>query len=378
MNAGNMDLAKDKLKKAASIYLALAEKSTGSIQDHWIEQTEDCYKLASNNTIRTDDILSEQKPHIKKQETSIKKQNAFTCEKSSIKLSDIGGLEDVKTEMKENIFFPLKNPEIYEEYGLTPPKGILLYGPPGTGKTLLCRAFAGEADASIYIIKGPEILDKFVGEPERKVRELFTEARNNMPSIIVFDEIDAVVPDRGMYSGGSGVRETIVNQILTELDGFEGLKGVIVIGTTNRPDILDRAIIRPGRFDKVIYVPEPDFDARVEILKIHTKKIPLNSDVNVEDLAKNLNGYTGADIEAICREAAMNVVREKMQLLLQKESLTTDDKDEKEMNKEDCAILKKVNLSDIQSAVDKIKPTMTSRTKEMYEQIHKQFLSIHD
>ncbi len=223
---------------------------------------------------------------------------------------DVGGLDEVKQALREAVELPLKNPEVFEKAGIKPPKGILLFGPPGTGKTLLAKAVATESEANFIAVRGPELLSKWVGESEKGIREVFRKARQAAPCIVFFDEIDAIAPARGMRLGDSGVTERMVNQLLTEMDGIQTLKNVIVIGATNRLDILDPALLRPGRFDRVIYVPPPDEKARYEIFKVHTRNMPLAEDVDLHELAKRTEGYTGADIEAVCREAAMNAIRE--------------------------------------------------------------------
>jgi len=226
---------------------------------------------------------------------------------------DIGDLEDVKQELREAVEWPLKHPEVFKKMGIRPPKGILLFGPPGCGKTLLAKAVATESEANFISIKGPEVLSKWVGESERAIRVTFRRARQAAPCIIFFDEIDAIAPRRGIRSDTTGVTDRIVNQLLTEMDGIERLENVVVIAATNRPDILDPALLRPGRFDRIIYVPPPDVKGRLEIFKVHTKKMPLAEDVNLQKLAELTKGYTGADIEAVCREAAMIALREKFE-----------------------------------------------------------------
>jgi transitional endoplasmic reticulum ATPase len=226
-----------------------------------------------------------------------------------VKWEDIGGLEDVKQQLREMVEWPLKNPEAFRRLGIEPPKGILLYGPPGCGKTLLAKAVANESGANFIAVKGPEVLTLWVGESERKIRELFRRARQVAPAIIFFDEIDALAPRRGLYRG-SAVTETVVSQLLTEMSGIEETKGVVVIAATNRPDIVDPALLRPGRIDRFVLVPPPDEKSRLAIFKVHTKNMPLAKDVDLRELAKKTEGYSGADIEAVCREAAMNALRE--------------------------------------------------------------------
>jgi len=227
-----------------------------------------------------------------------------------VRWSDIGGLEEVKQELREAIEWPLKYPDSFKRLGIEPPKGILLYGPPGVGKTLLAKAVATESGANFISVRGPEILSKWVGESERAIREIFRKARIYAPTVILFDEIDSIVPSRGAVDEGTRVTERIVSQLLTELDGIEKLNNVVVIGATNRPDLIDPALLRPGRLDKIIYVPPPDMRSRVEILKVHTRKMPLAEDVDLEYLARVTEGYTGADLAALAREAALYALRE--------------------------------------------------------------------
>lgn len=223
--------------------------------------------------------------------------------------NDVGGLEDIKREIIEAVEWPLKYPEKFKKFGIKPPKGVLLYGPPGTGKTLIAKAVANEAQANFISVKGPELLNKWLGESEKAVRKIFKKARQVAPCIIFFDEIDAIAQMRGLDEGNRAV-ERVVNQLLTEMDGLEELEGVIVIGATNRPDILDPALLRPGRFDRLVYVRPPDKKSRLAIFKIHTRNMPLADDVDLEELAELTEGYVGADIEAVCREAVMLALRE--------------------------------------------------------------------
>ena len=228
----------------------------------------------------------------------------------NINWEDIGGLEIVKQELIEAVEWPLKKPEAFKRLGITPPKGILLYGPPGCGKTLLAKAVATESEANFISIKGPEVLSKWVGESEKAIREVFRKARMASPAIIFFDEIDAIVPRRGTGFGDSNVTERVISQILTEVDGLESLQNVVVIAATNRPDIVDPAVLRPGRTDRLILVPPPDKNARLEIFKIYTREMPITDGVDLEKLANAAEGYAGSDIEALCREAAMLALRD--------------------------------------------------------------------
>jgi transitional endoplasmic reticulum ATPase len=222
---------------------------------------------------------------------------------------DIGGLDEVKQDLKEAVEWPLKTPEIFQRLGIRPPKGILLYGPPGCGKTLLAKAVATESAANFITIKGPEIFSKWVGESEKAIREVFRKARMAAPAVIFFDEIDSILPRRGIGFSDSGVSERVISQLLTEMDGIVTLEDIVVIAATNRPDIVDPAVLRPGRFDRLIYVPEPDERSRVQIFKIYTKDMPLAKNIDSANLATIAKNYSGADIAALCREAAMYALR---------------------------------------------------------------------
>src|ERR671928_142851 len=190
------------------------------------------------------------------------------------------------------------------------PKGILLYGPPGTGKTMIAKAVATTSESNFISIKGPELISKWVGESEKGVREVFRKARQAAPCVVFFDELDAIAPTRGGFEGDSHVTEGVISQMLTELDGLEILTNIVVIAATNRPDIIDTALLRPGRFDRLLYVPPPDRDSRIQIIKIHTRKKPLASDINIEQLADHTDGYTGADIASLSSAAVMLALRE--------------------------------------------------------------------
>ncbi len=226
----------------------------------------------------------------------------------TVRWSDVGGLEEIKRRLRETVELPIKTPEKFEKLGITPPKAILLYGPPGCGKTLLARAVATESEANFISIKGPEIFSKWVGESEKAIREVFRKARLASPSIIFLDEVDAIAPRRGMSMADSGVTERVVSQLLTEMDGLTPIERIIIIGATNRPELLDPAIMRPGRFEVMLYVPPPDEASRLQILKIHTRRMPLEG-VSLEEVAKRTEGYSGADLEALCREAGLNALR---------------------------------------------------------------------
>ncbi|ESQ26286.1 MAG: AAA family ATPase, CDC48 subfamily [uncultured Acidilobus sp. OSP8] len=222
---------------------------------------------------------------------------------------DIGGLENVKQELREVVEWPLRYPNTFKRLGIEPPRGILLFGPPGTGKTLLAKAVATESGANFIAIRGPELLSKWVGESEKAVREVFRRARQYAPAVVFFDEIEAIASLRGS-DVETDVTERVVSQLLTEIDGITGLENVVVIAATNRPDLVDPALLRPGRLEKLIYVPPPDEKGRLDILKIHTRHVPLAEDVDLREIAKMTNGYTGADLAALVREATLAALRE--------------------------------------------------------------------
>ena len=259
---------------------------------------------------------------------------------------DVGGLESIKQELKEAVEWPLKYPKLYEKAGIRQLNGILLFGPPGCGKTLLAKAIATESMCNFISIKGPEIFSKWVGESEKAVREIFRRARQAAPSIIYFDEIDAVTSGRGQ-SESTHTFASIVNQILVEMDGIENRKGIVTIASTNRPDIVDPAFLRPGRFDRLIYVDAPDLDARLKVLEVHTTKMPLADSISLKLLAEKTDGYSGADLENLCREAGMQAIREKMN------------------------DLDKIELHHFEAALSKIKSTLTREVVERYEAIAK-------
>ncbi|MFB6167616.1 MAG: AAA family ATPase, partial [Haloferacaceae archaeon] len=238
---------------------------------------------------------------------------------------DVGGLEEATARLREAIEWPLVHADAYERVALDPAKGVLLHGPPGTGKTLLAKAVANEADANFVSVKGPELFDKYVGESEKGVRETFATARENAPTVVFFDEIDAIATERGRGAGDSNVGERVVSQLLTELDGLEELEDVVVVAATNRPDLIDSALLRPGRLDRHVAVTEPDEDARREILQIHTRDRPLADDVDLDDLAARTEGYVGADLAALCREAAQIAVRDHVDAAEAGEASAVDD-----------------------------------------------------
>src|ERR687892_898674 len=233
-------------------------------------------------------------------------------QKPNVKWEDVGGLANVKDELSEAIEWPLKHADLFDEADVKPPKGILLNGSPGTGKTMIAKAVATTSEANLISVKGPELISKWVGESEKGVREAFRKARQAAPSVIFFDEIDAIAPKRGGTFGDSNVTERVVSQLLTELDGLEDLRNVVTIGATNRIDIVDTALLRPGRFDRIVEVPIPDKEARMEILRIHTKKKVIDDDVNFGKLVELTTGWTGADIGNMVNTAALSAIKERI------------------------------------------------------------------
>jgi len=267
----------------------------------------------------------------------------FLIEIPKISWEDIGGLEEAKQQLREAVEWPLTKPDVFKRMGITPPRGIMLYGPPGTGKTLLAKAVAGESNANFISIKGPEVMSKWVGESEKAVRELFKKARQVAPTIVFLDELDSIAPPRGT-DVGSHVTDSVVNQLLTSIDGLESMEGVVVIGATNRPDIIDPGLLRPGRFDRLVLIRSPDKKARLQIFKIHTKSMPLDKDVDLEELSEITENYSGADIEALCREAAMLAIRENDEA-------------------------KKIKKSHFEKAMETVRSSITPNMMKFYEKV---------
>jgi len=274
-----------------------------------------------------------------------------------IKWEDIGGLESIREELQETIEWPVKYPHIYKNAGIRQVNGVLLFGPPGCGKTLLAKAVANETEINFISVKGPEIFSKWVGESEKAVRELFRKARLASPCILYFDEMDAIASSRANFSGGTQVSSQVVNQILVEMDGLEDRKGIIVIASTNRLDLLDKALLRPGRFDRIIYTPAPDEKSRLNILKVHTKNMHLSDEARdfLPKLAQITEYYSGADLDNLCRESGMQAIREFFQ------------KHPEDAKKLDYLI--QVEKSHFDISLKKIQPSLTQDVIQEYDKM---------
>jgi transitional endoplasmic reticulum ATPase len=268
------------------------------------EMAEIPYEILTNLEVVMDNFLEAMK------EVEPSAIREVFVEVPDVKWSDVGGLEGIKEELKEAVEWPLKYADVFKKAGTNPPKGMLLHGIPGTGKTLLAKAVATESGVNFISVKGPSLISKYVGESERAIREVFKTAKQASPTILFFDEIDSVVPRRGSSSTDAHVTERVISQFLTEMDGIEELKGVIVLAATNRLDLIDPALLRSGRFDLLLELPKPDGAAREEIWKIHTRNKPLDKDVDLKDMAEKSDGHVGADIEFVCRKASMLAIRE--------------------------------------------------------------------
>ncbi|WP_232686024.1 CDC48 family AAA ATPase [Halobacterium zhouii] len=274
--------------------------------------------------------------------------------------NEVGGLEDTKERLRETIQWPLDYPEVFESMDLDSAKGVLMYGPPGTGKTLLAKAVANEANSNFISVKGPELLNKYVGESEKGVREVFEKARANAPTVVFFDEIDSIAGERGRGMSDSGVGERVVSQLLTELDGIEELEDVVVVATTNRPDLIDPALLRPGRLDRHVHVPVPDEEARRAILEVHTRHKPLADDVDLDDLATRTDGFVGADIEALAREATMNATREFIGSVDPEEAI-------------DSVGNVRVTMEHFEQALEEVTPSVDEDVREQYDEMEDRF-----
>merc|ERR1711906_108468 len=244
----------------------------------------------------------------------------------NVSWDDIGGLEGVKQELQETVQYPVMYPEQFAKFGMSPSRGVLFYGPPGCGKTLLAKAIANECQSNFISIKGPELLTMWFGESEANVREIFDKARQSAPCVLFFDELDSIANQRGNSAGDAGgAGDRVLNQLLTEMDGMGSKKTVFIIGATNRPDIIDSALMRPGRLDQLIYIPLPDEKSRLSIFKANLRKSPLARDVDVDTLASFTNGFSGADITEICQRACKFAIRESIERDIERERFAVAD-----------------------------------------------------
>ena len=260
---------------------------------------------------------------------------------------DVGGLEEAHQELIEAIEWPLKRPQSFRRMGIKPLRGILLFGPPGTGKTLIVRAIANETEANFISVRGPELISKWIGESERAIRSVFKKARQVAPAVVFLDELDALAPIRGVEDT-SRVSERVVNTLLTELDGLQDLKDIVVIAATNRPDIIDPALLRSGRFDRPVLIGAPQKNERISILNVHMRDMPLSNDVDKEELADLTEWYVGSDLETLCKEAAMLALREEMNIAF-------------------------IEMRHFREALKKVRPAIDERTMQYYEQIKEKF-----
>jgi transitional endoplasmic reticulum ATPase len=275
----------------------------------------------------------------------------FTVTRPGVSYDDIGGLTEVKRQLVRTIEWPLLYPDLFEQVHRDQPAGVLMYGPPGTGKTMLAKAVATSSDANFIAVSGPELFDRYVGESERAVRRVFERAREAAPTVVFFDEVDALAARRDQ-SDGTGVTDRVVSQLLTELDGIEPSAGVVPIGATNRPDLVDRALLRPGRFERVLEVPLPDAEARAKIFAVHMEGVPVAGDVDTADLADATEGYSGSDIAAIVREAG---------LLAMEDSLKASSFDEAAAAEEIT-----VTRGHLRRAIDGVGRSVTDEMRETY------------
>ena len=282
----------------------------------------------------------------------------------NVSWENVGGLKELREELYYDIVLPIINPQKLKLVGLTKAAGVLLYGPPGCGKTLLAKAVANEAKANFISIKGPELLNKYVGESERAIRSLFIRAKNSSPCIIFFDELDALVPKRSNENNNSS--ERVVNQLLTEMDGLEDRKQIFIIAATNRPDIIDPAMLRPGRLDKLLYVPLPDYEDRCSILQTITKDLKLSTDVDFEKINKDkrMEGFSGADIAALVRESQLHALKR----LNQKEK--ENSKNNMNIKNEEIKEFK-INMTDFEYSLNNILPSVSINDKKKYENLKK-------
>ncbi|AKB46780.1 Cell division protein FtsH [Methanosarcina sp. Kolksee] len=355
-------LERERKEKADKYLMSLAERTQGFVGADLLALVQEAAMRCLRENLPDLDLEKEAIPPERLEKIVVTKKNfedalmeaepsalrEIYVEMPNVSWNDVGGLDEAKQSITEAVEWPIKNPEKFARMGIKAPRGILLYGPPGTGKTLIAKAVAKESNANFISVKGPEIFSKWLGESEKAIRETFRKARQVAPCVIFFDEIDSIASMPGMESTDSHTSERVLNQLLTEMDGLESLRDVVVIAATNRPNLLDPAILRPGRFDRLVYIGSPDRKGRLKIFRIHTKGTPLYENVNLEALADETEGYVGADIESVSREAVMIALRENFDA-------------------------EYVEMRHFKEALKKVKPTITENIAQFYEKIEAQF-----
>jgi transitional endoplasmic reticulum ATPase len=355
-------LERERKEKADKYLMYLAERTQGFVGADLLALVQEAAMRCLRENLPDLDLEKEAIPPERLEKIVVTKKNfedalieaepsalrEIYVEMPTVSWNDVGGLDEAKQSIIEAVEWPIKNPEKFTKMGIKAPRGILLYGPPGTGKTLIAKAVSKESNANFISVKGPEIFSKWLGESEKAIREIFKKARQVSPCVIFFDEIDSVASMPGMESTDSRTSERVLNQLLTEMDGLESLKDVVVIAATNRPNLLDPAIIRPGRFDRLVYIGSPDRKGRLKIFNIHTNDTPLADDVALENLADITEGYVGADIESVCREAVMIALRENFDV-------------------------ESIEMRHFKEALKKVKPTITEDIAQFYEKIEAHF-----
>jgi transitional endoplasmic reticulum ATPase len=355
-------LERERKEKANKYLMYLAERTQGFVGADLLALVQEAAMRCLRENLPDLDLENEAVPPERLEKIVVTKRNfedalmeaepsalrEIFVEMPTVNWDDVGGLDEARQSIIEAVEWPIRSPEKFTQMGIKAPRGILLYGPPGTGKTLIAQAVSRESNANFISVKGPEIFSKWLGESEKAIREIFKKARQVAPCVIFFDEIDSVASMPGMESTDSRTSERVLNQLLTEMDGLESLRDVVVIAATNRPNLLDPAILRPGRFDRLVYIGSPDRKGRLKIFRIHTKNTPLAVDVDLEILADVTEGYVGADIESVCREAVMIALRENFDV-------------------------ENVEMRHFREALKKVKPTITENIAQFYEKIEAQF-----
>lgn len=355
-------LERERKEKADKYLTYLAERTQGFVGADLLALVQEAAMRCLRENLPDLDLENEAVPPERLEKIVVTKRNfedalmeaepsalrEIFVEMPTVTWEDVGGLDEARQSIIEAVEWPIRSPEKFIQMGIKAPRGILLYGPPGTGKTLIAQAVSRESNANFISVKGPEIFSKWLGESEKAIREIFKKARQVAPCVIFFDEIDSVASMPGMESTDSRTSERVLNQLLTEMDGLESLRDVVVIAATNRPNLLDPAILRPGRFDRLVYIGSPDRKGRLKIFRIHTKDTPLADDVDLETLADITEGYVGADIESVCREAVMIALRENFDV-------------------------ENVEMRHFRESLKKVKPTITENIAQFYEKIEAQF-----